>query len=130
MAEMTITAVSCVALIVALAAVTLADTAPAFPGPKTTYRGYDRYDFTVDGCKCIVVAPKSALPGNPWVWRAEFFDSFPQVDLALLAEGFYLAYMNVGNITVIVKKGFKHHPHGLDDPAPVVKWIRDILRLN
>ena len=28
-----------------------------------------------------------------------------------------------GKITVIVKKGFKHHPHGLDDPTPVVDFV-------
>ncbi len=28
-----------------------------------------------------------------------------------------------GSLTLIVKKGFKHHPHGLDDPAPVVDFI-------
>jgi alpha-beta hydrolase superfamily lysophospholipase len=28
-----------------------------------------------------------------------------------------------GNFTLIVKKGFKHHPHGLDDPAPIVEFV-------
>jgi pimeloyl-ACP methyl ester carboxylesterase len=28
-----------------------------------------------------------------------------------------------GHIEVIVKPGFKHHPHGLDDPTPVVDFI-------
>jgi len=28
-----------------------------------------------------------------------------------------------GKIEVIVKRGFKHHPHGLDDPTPVVQFI-------
>ena len=28
-----------------------------------------------------------------------------------------------GHMTLIVKKGFKHHPHGLDDPTPVVDFI-------
>jgi len=30
-----------------------------------------------------------------------------------------------GPITVIVKPGFKHHPHGLDDPVPIVNFILD-----
>jgi hypothetical protein len=29
---------------------------------------------------------------------------------------------------VIVKHGFKHHPHGLDDPAPLVEFIMEHLR--
>ena len=28
-----------------------------------------------------------------------------------------------GAITVMVKPGFKHHPHGLDDPTPLVEFI-------
>ena len=80
------------------------DSAPAapglgesFPGPRSEYRGYERYDFEVDGCPAIVVAPKAPAPGKPWIWRAEFFDAFPETDLALLARGFYLAYISVGN---------------------------------
>lgn len=69
----------------------------AFPGPKTDYNGYDRYDFVVDGCECLVVCPHMEAPGRPWIWRAEFFDHRPDTDLALLAKGFHLVYMNVGN---------------------------------
>lgn len=28
-----------------------------------------------------------------------------------------------GRIQVIVKPGFKYHPHGLDDPTPIVRFI-------
>jgi pimeloyl-ACP methyl ester carboxylesterase len=71
--------------------------APAFPGTKSVYNGFDRYDFTVDGCEALVVSPKVPAPGNPWIWRAEFFDHHPEIDLALTAKGFYLVYINVGN---------------------------------
>ena len=63
----------------------------------TDYHGFTRYDFVVDGCNAILVAPAQALPGKPWIWRAEFFDAFPGIDLALLAKGFHLAYIQVGN---------------------------------
>lgn len=33
-----------------------------------------------------------------------------------------------GHIEVIVKKGGGHHPHGLDDPAPIVDFIRAHVR--
>jgi len=68
-----------------------------FPGKQSDYRGYQRYDFVVDGCPTIVVLPKQTAAGKPWIWRAEFFDAFPQVDLALLAKGFHLVYIRVGN---------------------------------
>ncbi|MBS0205196.1 MAG: alpha/beta hydrolase [Planctomycetes bacterium] len=71
--------------------------APPFPGTKSAYHGFDRYDFEVDGQKCVVVVPMQAAKGKPWIWRAEFFDHRPEIDLALVRKGFYLAYMNVGN---------------------------------
>ena len=73
------------------------ESAPAFPGPKSDYRGFERHDFEVDGCAAIVVAPKQVAPGKPWIWRAEFFDHRPEADLALLGRGFHLVYLNVGN---------------------------------
>ena len=68
-----------------------------FAGKKSSYHGYDRYDFPVDGCQAIVAVPKMAAAGKPWIWRAEFFDHRPETDLALLAKGFHLAYIGVGN---------------------------------
>ena len=52
-----------------------------FPGVKSAYHGFDRYDFEVDGQKCLVVTPKMAAKGTPWIWRAEFFDHRPEIDL-------------------------------------------------
>lgn len=72
-------------------------TAP-FPGQKTTWNGFDRYDFPVDKRKCIVVTPRQAAAGRPWIWRARFFGHEPQTDLALLNHGFHLVYCEVGNL--------------------------------
>jgi pimeloyl-ACP methyl ester carboxylesterase len=73
------------------------DTAP-FPGEKSSWNGYDRYDFSVDGRGCLVVVPKTAAPQKPWIWRTEFFGHEPQADLALLAKGFHVVYMDVQNM--------------------------------
>jgi pimeloyl-ACP methyl ester carboxylesterase len=69
--------------------------AAPFPGKKSQWNGYDRYDFTLDGRACLVVTPKSAAAGKPWIWRARFFGHEPQADLALLGKGFHLVYMDV-----------------------------------
>jgi pimeloyl-ACP methyl ester carboxylesterase len=66
-----------------------------FPGQKSSWNGYDRYDFTVDGRNCLVVVPKTAARGKPWIWRTEFFGHEPQADLALLAHGFHVVYIDV-----------------------------------
>ena len=63
----------------------------------TKYEGCDYREFSLYGRRTIIVEPKEALPGAPWVWRAEFFDAFPSVDRALLKAGFHLAYHSVSN---------------------------------
>ena len=72
--------------------------AETFPGKKSNWHGYQRFDFVVHQRRCIVVAPKKAAAGNPWIWRARFFGHQPQADLALLNRGFHLAYCDVANL--------------------------------
>jgi lysophospholipase L1-like esterase/pimeloyl-ACP methyl ester carboxylesterase len=69
-------------------------TAP-FPGRKTEWKGFDRYDFEMDGKPAIVVAPKQPLAGRPWIWRGEFFGTAAEPDAALVEKGFHLAYLRV-----------------------------------
>ncbi|THF74178.1 alpha/beta hydrolase [Cohnella fermenti] len=45
----------------------------------------------LDGREGFVVAPRTAAPGRPWLWRTEFFGDFAQADRALLAAGWHLA---------------------------------------
>ncbi len=71
---------------------------PPFPGNKSVWNGYDRYDFTVDGRDCFVVIPTNPLPNKPWIWRTEFFGHEPQGDVALLGKGCYAVYMDVQNM--------------------------------
>ena len=96
-----------------------ADTASTtFEGEKTSWHGFDRYDFLMDessltikpikaaddehdGIKhqidgqrrCIVVVPREVAPGNPWSWRGVYWDHMPQTEIALLRHGFYIAYI-------------------------------------
>jgi pimeloyl-ACP methyl ester carboxylesterase len=71
----------------------------AVAGSKTSsWEGYQRLDFEVDGRSCLLVVPKSPAKGNPWIWRMEFFGREPQGDLALLALGYHVAYMDVQNM--------------------------------
>jgi acetyl esterase/lipase len=68
-----------------------------FPGRKSRFETYDRYDFVVAARPCFVVVPFQAAPGRPWIWRTEFFGHEPQTDLALLARGFHAAYIDMEN---------------------------------
>lgn len=75
---------------------------PASPLPpdavKSTWEGYDRVDFKVGGRDVLLVLPREAAAGRPWIWRTEFFGHEPQADIALLGRGFHVAYMNVQNM--------------------------------
>ena len=72
--------------------------AQGFPGEKSSWEGCDRYDFKVEGRDALVVIPKEAAPGRPWIWRPAFFGAFPSVDKALLKEGWHLAYYDVTHL--------------------------------
>lgn len=66
-----------------------------YPGKKSSYNSFERYDFNYNGRDCIIVTPKTTAKGKPWIWRARFFDHEPQTDIALLKEGFHLVYTDV-----------------------------------
>jgi pimeloyl-ACP methyl ester carboxylesterase len=85
---------------VALLSCSLAIAAPqdASAVRHSQWSSYERLDFTVDGRPCLLVVPKTAAAGKPWIWRTEFFGHEPQGDLALLAHGFHVAYMDVQNM--------------------------------
>jgi acetyl esterase/lipase len=70
-------------------------TPPVFPGTKSDWFGFTRYDFEVDGKPVVVVAPKKPAEGRPWVWEGEFFGHKPAPDIALLNRGFHVVYMRV-----------------------------------
>ncbi|HEY3897121.1 MAG TPA: alpha/beta hydrolase [Chthoniobacter sp.] len=89
------------------------------PTEKTTWHGFDRYDFVMDeetlaitpsqaldgegdGIKdpkkgqrrCLLVVPKEAAPGNPWSWRGCYWNHEPQTEIELLKHGFCVAYIS------------------------------------
>ena len=74
-----------------------AESGAPFPGKQSVWNGYDRYDFPVDGKNLLVVVPKLAAAGKPWVWHGEFFGHKPAPDVALLGKGFHIVYLSVQN---------------------------------
>ncbi|MCF3650778.1 alpha/beta hydrolase family protein [Synoicihabitans lomoniglobus] len=66
---------------------------------QSEWHGYERLDFVVAGQPAILIVPHESAPSRPWVWRAEWFGDRhgPQVSLALLAEGWHLAYINASD---------------------------------
>lgn len=71
---------------------------PAFPGKRSQWQGFDRYDYQVDGQPVLVVAPAKPAAGNPWVWHGEFFGHKPAPDIELLKRGCHVVYMRAPNL--------------------------------
>lgn len=67
-------------------------------GKTSDWHGFTRYDFTVGDKSALVVAPKEAKEGRPWVWHGEFFGHKPAPDIELLKRGFHIAYLSVPNM--------------------------------
>jgi len=86
---------------------------------KTTWHGFDRYDFVMntetlaitpfkapdgegDGVnapmngqrRCILVVPKQMAAGHPWSWRCCYWNHMPQTEIELLHRGFCVAYIS------------------------------------
>src|SRR5689334_10145327 len=84
------------ALVLVLAAAGCATPRP-FAGARSEWSGFERLDFEVEERAATIVVPKRAAPGRPWLWRGEFFGAFAEVDRALLAEGWHVAYLQCKN---------------------------------
>jgi hypothetical protein len=61
------------------------------------YFGYSMTVFEFDGHRCQVVKPHQPSPNKDWVWKAEFFEAFPEFQLSMLKRGFYLVFMEMNN---------------------------------
>ncbi len=72
--------------------------AETFPGKVSQFHSFPRYDFEHGGRRCIVVTPRVTADGKPWIWRARFFGHEPQTDIALLNQGYHVAYTDVANL--------------------------------
>ncbi|MCE8619920.1 prolyl oligopeptidase family serine peptidase [Bacteroides fragilis] len=69
-----------------------------FPGLKGKWKGFDQYTFAYQNREAIVVCPKHAATGNPWIWRPAFFGAFASVDEELLRRGFHVAYYDLTHL--------------------------------
>jgi pimeloyl-ACP methyl ester carboxylesterase len=69
-----------------------------FPAEKSVWNGFERFDFKLEGISCILVMPTKVVPGTPWLWRARFFDAFPDLDIAMLKRNWPLAYIDVADL--------------------------------
>lgn len=63
----------------------------------SSWNGYIRRDFYVNGREAILIEPSEKADGCPWIWRTEFFDAFSYADMEMLKKGWCLAYYRISN---------------------------------
>ena len=74
------------------------EAALSLPGKTSDWNGYARHDFELEGHPLMVIAPKVAAPGRPWLWHGEFFGHRPAPDMALLGKGFHIVYLQINDM--------------------------------
>jgi pimeloyl-ACP methyl ester carboxylesterase len=61
-------------------------------GSDSEWNGHRRKNFMIHGRGGFLIEPRRAAEGRPWLWRPEFFEAFNEADLALLSQGWHLAF--------------------------------------
>jgi len=59
---------------------------------------YEVLDSSLNGRDYKIVFPAKPSENRDWIWRARFWGHEPQTDLALLEEGFHVAYIDVAGL--------------------------------
>lgn len=62
------------------------------------WHGFEILDSSLNGRSYKIVFPEKPNEDRDWIWRARFWGHEPQTDLALLAEGFHVAYIDVAEL--------------------------------
>ncbi len=70
----------------------------ATSGSEDPFSRFEQDRFNFEGYPAVVVKPQVPATDNPWVWRARFWAHEPQVDLALLEQGFHLVFVDAPNL--------------------------------
>ena len=74
------------------------ETPLTFTDSTSSWKGFTRYHFEVEGRKAFITAPNKALDAKEWVWRARFPEWHTGMDEILLDTGIFIAYINTDNM--------------------------------
>ena len=61
------------------------------------YHGYRRIDFEFQGRPAVLVFPREDCKTQKWMLKTEYFDAFPELEIAMLGRGYHLAYLKNNN---------------------------------
>ncbi len=60
---------------------------------ESVYHGFKRIDFEFQGRDAVLVFPPEEKRIDKWLLKTEYFDEFPDSEIALIKKGFHLAYI-------------------------------------
>ena len=64
---------------------------------ESLYNGFKRIDFEFQGREAILVFPPDDVKTDKWLLKTEYFDAFPNAEIALAAKGFHIAFLSNNN---------------------------------
>lgn len=70
----------------------------AGPEKVTSWKGFEKVEFSFQNTTAYYVKPKNSIAGNPWVWRAHFPFWHTEMDSILVSRGFHVAYVNTNDL--------------------------------
>ena len=57
------------------------------------WNGFSALSFDFEGHEAVLVQPKQAAQGKPWLLKTEYFGAFPDLEVEMLRRGWHLAYV-------------------------------------
>ena len=60
---------------------------------ESTWNGFKRLDFILNGRQAILIVPDKAVEGKKWLLKTEYFDAFPNFEIEMVRRGYHLAYI-------------------------------------
>lgn len=60
---------------------------------ESKWNNYKKLEFEFENRKAILVLPKVPCKDKKWLYKVEYFDSFPEFELAMLERGYFLAHL-------------------------------------
>ena len=60
---------------------------------ESEWYGFKRLDFKFEDRQAILVCPDTAVNGNKWLYKTEYFGAFPDFEIEMLKKGYFLAHL-------------------------------------
>ena len=64
---------------------------------ETTWNGFKRLDFLFEDREAILIVPEKANENKNWLFKTEYFEAFPNLELAMLKRGWHVAFIKNDN---------------------------------